>query len=266
MRTYIGDNILENLSKQGKADSVNPVGKKLSQTKSEGGLIMDFPKGTRTENNKVFLKFYTMYKSMMQRCYLESNSSYKNYGARGVTVSDEWKNLDFFLETIDSVDGFNLEKILAGELQLDKDIKYKGNKVYSKENCMFVTPSENSGNRVNNISFVAVAPDYSYRVYNNREKFCRENNLDSRHVWNILKKGKGSHKGWQFFYEEYFSEDKIVKRRQFEATSPSGEKFIYEKHSEFAKIYGLSTPNISMVVSGKSSHHKGWKFRELKSM
>ena len=203
---------------------------------------------------------------MMQRCYLESNASYENYGGAGVTVSEEWQDLDYFLATIDLVDGYDFDQIMAGNLQLDKDIKYKGNKIYSRSNCMFVTPSENAGSRRNNKSFVAVSPNYTYEIYKNREEFCRTHALDTRHVWSILQKGKGFHKGWQFFYEEDFTEDKIVKRQKFEATSPSKEKFVYEKHTEFAKEHNLSAPNISMVLSGKNKHHKGWTFKEIKSM
>jgi hypothetical protein len=35
---------------------------------------------------------YRQWKVMRQRCYLPTNISYKNYGARGITVCDEWKN------------------------------------------------------------------------------------------------------------------------------------------------------------------------------
>ena len=228
---------------------------------------MHFSKGERTENNPVFMKFYTLYKSMMQRCYLQSNQSYKNYGEKGVTVSEEWQDLDTFFQTIDSVEGFDFEKIMSGDLQLDKDIKNPGNKVYSKEACKFVTRSENSGNRPSNSKlFVAVAPDYTYSYHINRDKFCRENNFSSWTVFNILKKGKGTYKNWQFFYADEFTEDKIVKRRQFEATSPDGVKYIYEKHSLFAKDHSLSSANISMVLAGKNTHHKGWTFKEITPM
>ena len=35
---------------------------------------------------------FSRYSSMMARCYDKSNNEYKNYGARGITVCDRWKN------------------------------------------------------------------------------------------------------------------------------------------------------------------------------
>lgn len=226
---------------------------------------MHFGKGDRTENNKVFMKFYTMHKSMMQRCYLKTSGSYKNYGAKGVFVNEEWHDLDRFFDTIEDVDGFDFERVMNGELQLDKDIKVKGNKEYSKHMCKFVTRSENSGNRPSNSrEFVAVDPSYNYSYHTNREKFCRENGFNSFTVWNILQRGYGTYKKWQFFYAEDFLESKITKRKKFKATSPKGEVFIYESHAQFAREHNLSTPNISMVLSGKNKMHKGWTFEEVK--
>lgn len=37
-------------------------------------------------------KIYNVWKSMINRCYDVYNNSYKYYGARGITVCDEWKN------------------------------------------------------------------------------------------------------------------------------------------------------------------------------
>lgn len=47
---------------------------------------MQFNSGERVESNPVFMKFYILHKSMMQRCYLKTSSNYSRYGAKGVTV------------------------------------------------------------------------------------------------------------------------------------------------------------------------------------
>jgi|APGre2960657373_1045057.scaffolds.fasta_scaffold30990_4 hypothetical protein len=42
---------------------------------------------------------YNSWRSMRERCYLKSNIGYKNYGAKGITVCDSWKDsFECFLE------------------------------------------------------------------------------------------------------------------------------------------------------------------------
>lgn len=74
------------------------------------------------------------WRGMIDRCYKESNSSYKNYGFKGVLVCDEWLNIDNFIKDIEQLprvsDDFK-------SLQIDKDIFGCGN-LYSKETCCLV--------------------------------------------------------------------------------------------------------------------------------
>lgn len=53
------------------------------------------------------------YRNMINRCYNESTDRYKNYGARGITVCDEWrKGFEFFLRDMGvKPDGLTLERI-----------------------------------------------------------------------------------------------------------------------------------------------------------
>ena len=37
-------------------------------------------------------RLYRIWKGMKGRCYVKTNTAYKNYGAKGVTICDEWKN------------------------------------------------------------------------------------------------------------------------------------------------------------------------------
>lgn len=79
------------------------------------------------------------YHGMMARCYNPNCSHYKYYGARGVTVCDEWRNnYQNFLD-------WALANGWQKGLHLDKDIKIPGNKLYSPGTCTWVTKSKNSG-------------------------------------------------------------------------------------------------------------------------
>lgn len=225
--------------------------------------------GSRTYDNKIFSKVFTLHKSMMSRCYNKNSSSYIRYGGEGVRVGEEWHDLNNFIETIDKVDGFDLDLWLEGKLELDKDIKQKNlpqnKKIYSVDTCCFVSRSENSGNRRNNRNMVIIDIEGNKYYSSNREKFCREHKLSARHAFKCLKGNIKHHKGWQFFYEEDFDETMILKPRLIEALSPDGKIYTFNNISCFAKEHNLSSPNITMVISGKNKHHKGWKFKEIQS-
>ena len=65
--------------------------------------------------------------------YHDSRPSYKD-----VTVCEEWLNFQNFAEWCYSQKFFNAKDDKGKPYQLDKDILYKGNKIYSPETCCFV--------------------------------------------------------------------------------------------------------------------------------
>lgn len=217
--------------------------------------------GSRTDENKVYYKLRTLHRSMMLRCYNKNSASYKRYGGRGVTVDEEWHNLNDFIATVDLVEGFDIDLLLDGKLQLDKDIKGKDSKkVYSIKTCKFVTPLENYGNRENNLECVAVDLNRNIYHFHNREEFCRQHSLSSRNVYNCLQGTNKSYKGWQFFYKKDFHESKILSPKTIKGINPSGEEFIFNNVNKFSKEHNLSAPNISMVLNGRNKTHNGWRF------
>ena len=71
---------------------------------------------------------------MMERCYLPSCANYKRYGGKGVTVCEEWHDINKFAEWVES-SGY------APGLTIDR-IDPSGN--YEPNNCQWLTRSENS--------------------------------------------------------------------------------------------------------------------------
>lgn len=84
------------------------------------------------------------FKHMKGRCYNKNNQDYYNYGARGITICDEWLNdRNKFCEW-SLVNGFENDK----KLSIDRINNDKG---YSPENCRWATSSDQSRNTRRNV-------------------------------------------------------------------------------------------------------------------
>lgn len=79
--------------------------------------------------------FYRNWTSMLARCYsIKFQERQPTY--RGCSVSEEWKTFSNFKKWMETQDW--------EEKQLDKDLLFEGNKVYSSETCVFVSHTVNS--------------------------------------------------------------------------------------------------------------------------
>ena len=105
--------------------------------------INDMPNGwiKKSEWNK---KVYNKWKCMLERVYSEKvHNNSPTYINTTLQLEMHW--LSYFVEHFKKINGYDEEKFLSGELELDKDIKSNGqNKEYSVNNCMLVSRSENS--------------------------------------------------------------------------------------------------------------------------
>lgn len=105
------------------------------------------PKRTRNSNPNFKhgmskTKIYRTWFNMKNRCYNPKVNRYLQYGGRGITVCDEWKNsfIKFYEDMGDVPDNSSLERI---------DVN--GN--YCKENCRWATNRDQSRNKTNNVFF-----------------------------------------------------------------------------------------------------------------
>lgn len=87
---------------------------------------------------------YIVWVAMKNRCYNPDDVSFHNYGAKGVTICNEWRE-DFMVFY-----NWGINNGWAKGLQLDKDIK-GDSKLYSPETCCFATRKENGRKKKNSL-------------------------------------------------------------------------------------------------------------------
>lgn len=143
------------------------------------GKYRSTAKGRRTES-------YNVWSNMIARCYCHKRQK-RQPTYKGCTVDKAWHNFQVFSEwfSFNYVKGFDI----------DKDIKIKGNKIYSPEACMFVSRPDNI-EEAHAKHYVFIDPQGNKVKIYNMKKFCKSSNLKSGSM-SLVHAGKArQHKGW----------------------------------------------------------------------
>lgn len=108
-------------------------------TRSCGCFSIDSRRERMTTHGKTGTRAYIIWKHIRQRCHNPKDAAFKDYGGRGITVCDRWRE--------------SFENFLAdmGECPLGLEIdRIKNDKGYEPGNCKWSTKTENCRNRRSN--------------------------------------------------------------------------------------------------------------------
>ena len=163
-----------------------------------------------SKNNK-HTKEYSLWSSIFYRCYSEY---YHNLQPTYIdcSIDKRWHNFQNFCEDIKKLENYNEwynDNKKYGKWQFDKDIKIKGNKIYSKDTCIFATKKDNNArnNKVQTITgliYIGTRIKDGYKEkFTNISEFSEKYNLNRGNVTSCIYKRRNINKGWVFeIYKE----------------------------------------------------------------
>lgn len=147
---------------------------RTGNSKSCGCLATDIRKKLCTKHGLKYTRIYNIWRAMKQRCYNKNAKNYKNYGARGIKICDEW------LQNFKNFYDWAMKNDYAENLSIDR-IDVNGN--YEPKNCRWITLQEQNNNRRsnNNITFGEKTQ--------NLTQWCKLLNIKKHKIYASMEKG-----------------------------------------------------------------------------
>ena len=121
----------------GNIKSVQATHLKSGATTSCGCYQKEKAKKANTKHGYTGTSLHHRWKAIIQRCNNPKAEKYKDYGARGITVCEEWLKFENFLE-------WSLKNGYSDDLELDRIDNDKG---YEPSNCRWCKTIINNHNR-----------------------------------------------------------------------------------------------------------------------
>lgn len=161
----------------GNIKSVRVDSLKNGSIKSCGCYQKEMIKKCHTIHNKCHTRLHSIWSNMKQRCFNKNAKRYSQYGGRGITVCEEWKNDFMSFYDWAMANGYN------DNLTIDR-IDVNGN--YEPNNCKWATNKEQQNNRQHHFLI-------TYKgITKNLQEWCEEVGLSRDNLYRRLVKYKWS--------------------------------------------------------------------------
>ena len=166
-------------------------------TVSEIGYLGDKYLNIRNNDPELCEILRVRWKSIIERNYNPNNNNYCNYGKKGVCVDARWYNFSNFYMDIISLENFNRNDFISGNIEIDKDIKQYdlpiNKRIYSKDTITLISHKNNMQYVDFNSSadkqsryFIAENKNGEQFLYKNISEFSRCNHIGKQNICRIL--------------------------------------------------------------------------------
>lgn len=163
----------------GNYTEVNGNNLKNGAVKSCGCLLKDpenakhFGEPRKKEKTLEEVRLYRIFRGMITRCENKNNPAYKNYGARGIKICNEWRNsfLSFYQWAINN--GYKLGLTIE-RINVNKD--------YEPLNCKWISRRQQNFNKRNSYNFIINGKRQCLSAW------CKEYNMPYLTVYNRITK------------------------------------------------------------------------------
>ena len=186
----------------------------------------------------------SVYNKMVDRVTNPKHKQYKDYGGQGVTIDTSWNSTASFINDVDKIPGWDTEKFLNHNLELDKDLRFKGNKLYSKDTCMWVTHKQNMQYQP-----LKQVPFYAYNEYTgeikegvNQMKFASEHGISSSTISSAVNGRKHRSGDWWFWPKK--------------AIPPEPKRYYYRDVEKGTLVWDVNPRRLSIKVR-KNTYYIG---------
>lgn len=127
----------------GRIKEVNGYTLKAGKTKSCGCKVPECTAATHRTHGKTGTPEYKSWIKMKERCFVTTCKAYPDYGGRGITVCERWKDcFENFLE--------DMGRRPSKKYSIERKDNSRG---YSPDNCVWATAKEQARNTRRNVHF-----------------------------------------------------------------------------------------------------------------